>query len=522
MSTLVPTRPTTPEALPSTDAPLPRRRRSRDARLVLVLVAVTGLVHGLNIAGWPAYFDDEGTYLSQAFAVYGGDLAPYTYWYDHPPAGWILLAPLAWLPAQVVETQLVAGRLVMLLCSMVSAALLYVLARRLHLRRGFAAAAVLLWALSPLTVLESRQVFLDGLAVPWLLGAFALALAPRRGLGHAIGAGILLGVACLTKETTLVFAPAVVWALWLGSDRRTRAFDLVGFTLALGVTGGQYLLYALLKGELFSGAGHVSLVDALRFQLEEREGSGFILEPGSGAHGILQYWLSFDSLLVIGGLVAGVAVLLRPRTRPLGVAVLIAAAVALRPDGYLPFMYVTVALPFCALALAAALDHAWSGYEHLRGDVGPGQPRERPYQAMAFVTTLLVAGPVLLGWPAQLRTALTEDVNQSHPRAVEWITDNLSTDDVVVTDNTYFLDLAEAGWDPGWGVVWFTKLDLDPAADRELPDGWRDVDYVVWSEAFAFATADALPEVSQLQQNSIVVASFGEGAQRVEIRQVTP
>ena len=104
----------------------------------------------------------------------------------------------------------------------------------------------------------------------------------------------------------------------------------------------------------------MSVQEALSFQLDNREGSGFILDSGSGAYGILQYWLSFDGLLVVGGLVAAFLVMLRPRTRPIGAAVLLAAAVAMRPDGYLPFMYVTVALPFCALAIAAVADHAWS------------------------------------------------------------------------------------------------------------------------------------------------------------------
>ena len=166
MSTLSATRPPAPSR-PGKNQHRPRpattRRRSRELWTILALVAVTGLVHGLNVAGWPAFFDDEGTYLSQAFATYNGDLAPYTYWYDHPPAGWLQLASLAWIPAHFVETQLVAGRIVMVLVAMVSAALVYILARRLELRRGFAVAATLLWALSPLTVLESRQVFLDAL-----------------------------------------------------------------------------------------------------------------------------------------------------------------------------------------------------------------------------------------------------------------------------------------------------------------------------------------------------------------------
>src|SRR5512145_868577 len=51
-----------------------------------------------NLDGAPSYQDYEGTYTAQAFAVHSGSLAPYTYWYDHPPLGWIQIAALNWLP----------------------------------------------------------------------------------------------------------------------------------------------------------------------------------------------------------------------------------------------------------------------------------------------------------------------------------------------------------------------------------------------------------------------------------------
>ena len=43
----------------------------------------------------PQRVDDEGTYTAQAYAVeHFGELAHYTYWYDHPPLGWLQIA--AW------------------------------------------------------------------------------------------------------------------------------------------------------------------------------------------------------------------------------------------------------------------------------------------------------------------------------------------------------------------------------------------------------------------------------------------
>jgi hypothetical protein len=47
----------------------------------------------INLGGSPQRVDDEGTYVAQAYAVSRlGDLSHYTYWYDHPPLGWIQIA----------------------------------------------------------------------------------------------------------------------------------------------------------------------------------------------------------------------------------------------------------------------------------------------------------------------------------------------------------------------------------------------------------------------------------------------
>lgn len=80
----------------------PTRLRSSRPDLILcgVLLVAILVVQGWNIADYPTLSDDEGTYLAQAWAVQEGrGLAHYTYWYDHPPLGWIQLALLTWIPA---------------------------------------------------------------------------------------------------------------------------------------------------------------------------------------------------------------------------------------------------------------------------------------------------------------------------------------------------------------------------------------------------------------------------------------
>lgn len=506
-----------------------RNRRSREPLLLVALVVVVCAAHVANAGGWPAFFDDEGTYLSQASAVRRGALAPYTYWYDHPPAGWMQLAVLTWLPALFTETQLVAGRYTMVVFSAASTALVYGVGRRLALPVLWAALATLLWGLSPLVLFESRQVFLDTVGTPWVLLAVFLALNPQRHLGRYMAAGAALGVAVLTKETLVVFAPAVYAGVWSRSDRRLRAFCLTAVTTSFVVVGSGYLLFALLKGELLPGEGHVSLVDAVFFQAVHRRGSGFILDPGSGAHGLLEMWLGMDPVLIVAGVACTVPALLVPRLRPIGFAVLAPTLLALRPNGYLPYMYVTSVLPFCALAAVGTLDAGWRAAGRLlvagRHRVGrSGVPRggRRTGSVVAGVVPLAVLALVLPAWSPHHRVAWTADVNTSHRPAVQWILAHTGPSQRIVVDDTYWLDLAAAGWDP-WHAIWFTKLDLDPiAAAVHLPDGWRDVDYVIWSGAFDYMGDNSMPMVEAVHDHSVTVAAFGEpgSADYVEIRRV--
>ena len=54
------------------------------------VLLVVGLVRGVGMSTFPRYVDDPGTYLSQPWSLqYEGALSPYSYFYDHAPAGWI-------------------------------------------------------------------------------------------------------------------------------------------------------------------------------------------------------------------------------------------------------------------------------------------------------------------------------------------------------------------------------------------------------------------------------------------------
>ncbi|MFF3749885.1 ArnT family glycosyltransferase [Streptomyces sp. NPDC002018] len=511
--------------------PVVRFRRSRpDLLLCGALLVAILLVQGWNIQHYPTLSDDEGTYLAQAWAVQEGKgLAHYTYWYDHPPLGWMQIAFLTWLPSLLSpESMTVAPmRFAMLLVSAAGAVLLYILARRLWLPRWAAGLAMVLFGLSPLSVVLQREIFLDNIAVMWMLLAFCLAASPHRHLWHHFAAGIAAAVGVLTKETMLVVLPALLVTMWRFSHRDTRKFALTGAITACALIGLFYPLFALLKGELLPGGGHVSLWDGITYQMS-RPGSGFILDPGSGSYGVLQSWLYYDRVLPLGGVAGAVLLMVTLRwsvtARALAgpaLAVVILTAVALRPSGYLPAMYVIQAMPFLALVLAggaASVTHAVLRRRREGRESGKlTVVRWTALAALAATAAVYVAPR----WYEGNRTALTADANAPYRAAASWMAKEVPDPSRarVLVDDALWLDLVHAGYEPGLGAIWFYKADLDPAVTETMPRGWRDLDYVVASPTVRRDARD-LATVRDALAHSDTVAVFGEGEDRIEIRQI--
>ncbi|MEG3630554.1 ArnT family glycosyltransferase [Streptomyces poriticola] len=510
----------------------PTRLRSSRPDLILcgVLLVAILVVQGWNISAYPTLSDDEGTYLAQAWAVQQGDgLAHYTYWYDHPPLGWIQLALLTWIPALLSPESMTVGtmRAVMLLISAASAVLVYVLARRLSLPRWAAGLAMVLFGLSPLSVVLQREIFLDNLAVMWTLLAFALAASPSRHLWHHFGAGVAAATAVLTKETMLLVLPALFVTAWRHSHRDTRKFALTGAVTACALIGFSYPLFALLKGELLPGSGHVSLWDGITYQLT-RPGSGFILDEGTGSYGVLQSWLYYDRVLPLGGLAGALLLLVLWRwsvtARALAgpaLAVAVLAALALRPDGYLPAMYVIQALPFLALVLAGGTASVAHAVLRRRRSEAERRAVTRGRYALVTVLALAAGAYVVPRWYDGDRTAVTADANAPYEAASRWMAEEVEhpADTRVLVDDALWLDLVHAGYEPGPGVIWFYKADLDPAVTKTLPRGWRDLEYVVASPTVRRDAVD-LPTVKAAIEHSAPVAVFGTGEDRIEIRRI--
>jgi 4-amino-4-deoxy-L-arabinose transferase-like glycosyltransferase len=487
--------------------------------VVAILLIVVGVVLGTGIGRYPGFSDDEGTYAAQAWSVRAhGALGHYTYWYDHPPLGWLALAAASSILGPLFHSgsAVADGRAMMLIPALASAALLFVLARRLGLRRPFAAAAVLLFALSPLAVSNLRMVFLDNFATPWVLAAFVLAASPNRRLWAYAGSGLCFAAAVLSKETSVIVLPGLILALMQGVDRRTRPFCLTAFATTLGLVALAYPLFALLKGELLPGAGHVSLVEAAVFQTVGRASTGSALQPGSLSHQLAASWFATDPWLLGMGLLALPFGLRVRRLRPPAVALLVLVVMAVRP-GYLPQPYVIALLPFCAVVAMGALDVGWER-------IGANRMRRRAFALAGVLGAGLAIAP---SWVAADGRAMHSDATHPVIQAQRWAQGHIDHHARILVDDTFYVDLVNSGFAPRFGVVWFYKLDftsnLDPLVLRHLPNGWRSFDYVISSNVIRSALAHSpgsLDQVRRALAHSAVIATFGTGSDRVEVRRI--
>jgi hypothetical protein len=488
--------------------------------LLIAVLAVVAVVHLWGMTRAPQRGDDEGTYVSQAWAVqHWRELAHYTYWYDHPPLGWILIAgyTAATRAFTRAPNAVAAGREFIFVLQLVSCGLLYALARRVGLRRAAAAAAVLLFSLSPLALTFHRAVYLDNIATPFVLAAFVLALSPARRLAAHMGSGLCFGLAVLCKETSLLLLPALAWQFWGATDRRTRRYSVVVAGSLFLLTGSTYLLYALLRGELLPGPGHVSLFDGVWWQLFNRRVGGSVFDPESYNYDTVLSWLRLDPWLLAAALVLAPVALAIRRLRPLTVGFLLLVAMITRP-GYLPIPFVIGLLPLAALIVAAVGDAVWGPpWRSLAGTARIWPLAGRVALSATLVTAALAVGPQ---WRDKDRDLMTTDHDAPLAQAERWIAANLPPSSRLVVDDAIWVDLVRRGRPPKH-VVWFWKLGTDPEVDAYYPNGWRDFDYVVATGALR-GSSNVIPPLKTMLRHSRPLASFGRYGEEIQVLEVRP
>jgi hypothetical protein len=505
---------------------LARPRASTLAVATIVLIVVVS--HGYHMLRYPYLDHDEGTYFSQAWAVFHlGRLSPYTYFYDHAPLGWIQLGLWQELTGNYsFGYALASGRLFMLLAQLGSALLVFAIARRStgKIWPGLLAASI--FSLSAYGITYHRRILLDNIATFWLLLSVYMLVGRVTTLRRVCLSALALALAVLSKEVALAALPALTVLMYRGVPRPSRPFALAGwFGLSIGLCS-IYVLLALLKGELLpassGGHPHVSLICSIEWQASRGSSAG-LFDGSSAFWQAAGSWAHAEPLLVFGGTAAAlvsVIALRRDRVASMIGWLVLSLWLFLARGGVVLVFYLLPLLPLLALSLVLVL-HA--GVQRARAFVPP--KLGRPAAGAAAVAVVAVCGLLLLVGYQRSPGLWTRDPVRGQVQAVSWIRTHLPSYSRMVIDEYMWSDLHEPplGYPRYRDAQYYWNAGEDPQVQHQgFHDDWRYVEYVVATPQLLSDTAtNGFPIVAPALEHSLPVARFDSGWD-VEIRRVYP
>lgn len=479
-------------------------QRHRNWLWFIPAILIAGTMHGINMNHYPYVESDEGTYMYQAYAVgEDGTLSRYVYWYDHPPFGWIIIA--SWVEllggdwnyfGSAYET----GRTLMWLVHIVSAALVFYIGARVTRSYELAFVGVMVFSLSPLATYFQRRVLLDNLMTMWVLGAFALLFVKHVKLRHIAMSAALFGFAVLTKVTSVMFGPVLLYMVVTGKYALHRGYRAA---LWLGISGSLvslWLFYALIKTELFpaSDGSRVSLIETLGYQSSRGSEYHFWEEQSSFRDNVMNWMVLDDTYIYVlgGAVIAAVWILFQKwEYRVIGLATLLYGFFLIR-GGIVIGFYIVPLLPFAALSLTIvlgqftrALAYDWFG------------------KTLAVVLWVCLVGLSVTHYYPKITKYLTVDETFNQMEAIRWIKENLPEDTTMISDIYALTELQ----DPTFvndkvfrNADWYFKVAKDPAIRFEkYRDDWRNFDYIFISHEMVYqASQQDMPIVSEALRNS--------------------
>ncbi len=512
------------------------RRRSRTWRIALqvpiwleAIIVTLGLlaglvVHAFNVFYFPHYELDEGTYMSSAWSIVHAMITPYPYGYGHPPVGWIQIA--AWIQLTggffTFGNALDSGRVLMLLYALASSLLVYLFMRRLEGSRSAALLALVIFSLSPLSIVYQRQVLLDNIGTFWLLLALYLLVISESRLLYIVSAAICFGISILSKEIFVLFIPVMIYTVWLHTTRFQRKFSLVAFIYTVISIGSSFVLMAVLKGELFPAGllpwdhhPHLSLLDTFFQQAQRGQSEGSFSVSWTT-------WTDSDLLFITFSIAATLFNLIMGwwNRRHLLLSLLaISYWVLLVRGGVIFPFYIIPLLPLVAFNAASAIHAVLKWISKLT--------------RFDLLRVLVLFGIIIAIISYDMKQAynyIDQRPTMAQTDALLWIRNHVSQNSVLVINSYFYTDLHEEGGEGvGNGAIYpFAHIYWNMAYDPELHDGllkddWRRIDYIVTDSSMLNdirTRGSAMSIIGQALNNAVLRAEFQaqDRDQHVDIR----
>lgn len=448
-----------------------------------IVLLVSTVPHFINMFHYPYYENDEGTYMSQAWSLLKtGELAPYTYWYDHAPAGWFLIALWVKLTGGFFTfgTSVNSGRVLMLVIHILSSFLLFYIAKKLSKSNVAGIIAVTLFSLSPLGIYFQRRVLLDNIMIFWVLLSLALLLRRGNELKTVIFSAISFGIAVLTKENAVFFIPAFLYLIYTGATKYQKEFFVWKWLAISFLVISIYFLYAILKGEFFpvgfmgDTTDRVSLITTLKNQYSRGTAYAF-WDTRSDIYRNFIGWSQRDPFILVAGTAATmINLLLSIKRKEFRLSALLSVLFMIflaRGKLVLDF-YIVPMIPIFALNIGVLLGQI---IKKLSLSIMP---------LKAALLLLFITIAVLLQNSSKL-PVYAKDETSSQSKAIEWIKNNLNEDDKFIIDDSIFVDLHEERF-PGDKKFphadWSWKAEEDPEVyDAKLKGDWTNIQYLILS-----------------------------------------
>lgn len=499
---------------------------SRKSLFILVtLLVIVVVVQAQNLFRFPFYQDAEGTNISNAWTLVNtGELSPYTYAYDEPPAGSFVLSLWTMITGGVgaFGFSVNSGRVLMLVLHLVTTAFLFGIARKTSKSDLAALVTALIFCFSPLVAGLQRRVLLDNIMLVWFLASLYLILGENRTLGHYIASAVTFALAVLTKGSVIGFLPVLVYIILSRADKHHRRFAAWQWATVAGLLIFLYPLYAQMRLELFPQGTllggdfpHVSLLERLA---DRGPADGSFLNLVSGLSQSFNQWVdttnvTADPILVYGGLISALFVFILALDNKNARAILamnfgyllyiLAAGQVFSSDVlvFLPFLALNVGTVFGALA-RTIIGSQGSVFRY--GFVG--------------VVSLALLYPFGMFYGNRIDLYTTDQVS-GQIEAVNWVREHVPSDAVVVTDNYAFVELRQSM--PNAHHYW--KVDTDPDVTFSVLEGnWCNIDYMITTpQVLADIDTYGLALMREAFNNSELLVTYANNGWPVEIRQVS-
>jgi endo-1,4-beta-D-glucanase Y len=484
--------------------------------IVLIVALIVVIVsHAYNMFQFPYYENDEGIYQAQAWAVVRiNQLAPYTYFYDHAPAGWMIISIFTQIIGGFFNynfsglASLDTGRIVILIFKIFTVLFVYGIIKNQTGKSYLAAIGMVLMSVSPLVLYYQRRILLDNVMIMLVMAALYLVSKKQPNLTQTIFASIIMGIAVLSKESAIFFVPGfiILMFLQLGDTQKK-----LGTMLNVSFFSSVIILYpimALLKTELFPNPNKVSLINTLFYQVSRGAKVPFWDFRSDIIYNINIwkekdiYYLYFIAITIV---ITIIALLLKRNKFTFGVSLLLLGMILfLIRGGVVLDFYILPIIPLISILAMLSV----STFIDLLNNVIHLNVKKI---VIAIITVSIIGLVTYFQYQAKVgHNPYTKKENTTLNESLEFVKKNVPQNAKVLIDHSHWLDLRGDKGTDFPNADYFYKADYDSAIkSQKLQNDWKNIDYIVASHQIYKSIADGItPMVKDALDNSFVIADY--------------